>query len=105
VFSARLVYNYRGNYVSSSTAPSPTANSQGLSVINGVAMPTAPTMAAGVSTVALSLNYNIDKNLQLSFDATNLLNQARAQYRYSEEEPQKLDVSGRQFYLNLKYKF
>jgi iron complex outermembrane receptor protein len=29
----------------------------------------------------------------------------RAQYRYSEEEQQKLDVSGRQYYVNLKYKF
>ena len=57
--SARLVYNYRGKYVNSSTAPSPTANSQGLSVINGVAMPTAPTIAAGVSTLAFSLNYNL----------------------------------------------
>lgn len=103
--SARLVYNYRGKYVNSSTAPSPTANSQGLSVINGVAMPTAPTIAAGVSTLAFSLNYNLSKNLVASFDATNLLNSKRAQYRYSEEEPQKLDVSGRQFYLNLKYKF
>ena len=103
--SARLVYNYRGKYVSSSTAPAPTANSQGLSVINGVAMPTAPTMAAGVSTLAFSLNYDLTTSLRLSFDATNLLNQARAQYRYSEEEPQKLDVSGRQYYLNLKYKF
>jgi iron complex outermembrane receptor protein len=103
--SARLVYNYRGEYVNSSTAPSPTANSQGMSVINGVAMPSAPTMAAGVSTLAFSMTYNIASNLALSFDATNLLNTARAQYRYSEEEPQKLDVSGRQFYLNLKYKF
>ena len=103
--SARLVYNYRGKYVSSSTAPSPTANSQGLSTINGVLMPTAPTIAAGVSTVAFSLNYYLMKNLQLAFDATNLLNTKRAQYRYSEEEQQKLDVSGRQFYLNLKYKF
>jgi iron complex outermembrane receptor protein len=103
--SARLVYNYRGKYVNSSTAPSPTSNSQGLSVINGVAMPTAPTIAAGVGTLAFSLNYNISKNLVASFDATNLTNTTRAQYRYSEEEPQKLDVSGRQFYLNLKYKF
>jgi iron complex outermembrane receptor protein len=103
--SARLVYNYRGKYVASSTAPSPTSNSQGLSVINGVAMPTAPTIADGVSTLAFSLNYNIMKNLVASFDATNLLNSKRAQYRYSEEEPSKLDVSGRQFYLNLKYKF
>jgi iron complex outermembrane receptor protein len=105
LLSARLVYNYRGKYVNSSTAPAPTANSQGLSVINGVAMPTAPTIAAGVSTLAFSLNYNLSKNLVASFDATNLLNTARAQYRYSEEEPQKLDVSGRAFYLNLKYKF
>lgn len=74
-------------------------------MINGVAMPTAPTIAAGVSTLALSLNYNLSKNLVASFDATNLLNTARAQYRYSEDEPQKLDLSGRQFYLNLKYKF
>jgi iron complex outermembrane receptor protein len=105
VFSARLVANYRGKYVSSTTAPSPTANSQGQSQINGVFMPTAPTIAAGVTTVAFSVNYNIDKNWLVSFDATNLLNQVRAQYRYSEEEPQKLDVSGRQFFLNLKYKF
>lgn len=104
-FSARLVWNYRGKYVSSSTAPAPTSNSQGMSVINGVSMPTAPTMAAGVSTLALSMNYNILPNLLVSFDATNLTNTKRAQYRYSEEEPQKLDVSGRQFYLNLKYKF
>ncbi len=103
--SARLVANYRGKYVNSSTAPAPTANSQGLSVINGVAMPTAPTMAAGVTTLAFSMNYNLTRHVRLSFDATNLLNQARAQYRYSEEEPQKLDVSGRQYYLNLKYKF
>jgi len=103
--SARLVYNYRGKYVSSSTAPSPTANSQGMSVINGVAMPTAPTFAKGVSNVAFSLNYKLTKDIQLSFDATNLLNPARAQYRYSEEEQQKVDVSGRQFYLNVKYRF
>jgi iron complex outermembrane receptor protein len=76
-----------------------------MSVINGVVMPAAPTIAAGVSTLAFSLNYNISKNLVASFDATNLLNTARAQYRYSEDEPQKVDVSGRQFYLNLRYKF
>lgn len=103
--SARLVYNYRGKYVNSSTAPSPTSNSQGMAVINGVVMPTAPTYAAGVSTLAFSLNYNLTDKLIVAFDATNLLNSVRAQYRYSEEEPQKIDVSGRQYYLNLKYKF
>lgn len=105
VMSARLVANYRGEYVNSSTAPSPTANSQGLSVINGVAMPTAPTIAAPVTTLAFSANYNITPQLSLAFSATNLTNAKRAQYRYSEEEPQKLDVSGRGYYLNLRYKF
>lgn len=103
-FSARVVYNYRGEYVSSTTAPAPTANSQGLSVINGIAMPAAPTYAAPVSNVALSMNYTIGK-LQLSFNATNLLNPTRATYRYSEEEPQKLDSSGRQYYVEMRYKF
>ena len=104
-FSARLVWNYRGEYVASTTAPAPTANSQGLSVINGVTMPTAPTVADGVSTLAFSANYSFLKNWQVSFNATNLTNTKRAQYRYSEEEQQKLDVSGRVFYLNLAYKF
>lgn len=103
--SARLVANYRGEYVNSTTAPSPTANSQGNSVINGVVMPTAPTMAAPVTTLALNASYNLTQQLSLSFSATNLTNVKRAYYRYSEEEQQKLDVSGRQFYLNLRYKF
>jgi len=105
VFSARLVYNYRGKYVSSTTAPSPTANSQGNSVIGGVTMPSAPTIAAPVSNLALSLNYNVNDQLQLSFNATNLTNPTRAQYRYSELEQQKLDASGRQYYLEARYKF
>jgi len=104
-FSARLVYNYRGEYVSSSTAPAPTANSQGMSTINGVLMPAAPLMAAPVSNVAFSMNYNVTDALQISFNATNLLNPARASYRYSEDEQQKLDVSGRQYYLEARYKF
>lgn len=105
VFSARLVYNYRGSYVSSTTAPAPTANSQGLSVINGITMPSAPTIAAPVSNVAFSSSFNFTPQLQLSFNATNLTNPARGQYRYSELEPQKVDVSGRQYYLEARYKF
>lgn len=102
--SVRLVYNYRGEYVSSTTAPAPTANSQGLSTINGQTMPTAPTIQAPVANVALSANWNISDTLQLSFSGTNLTNPARAQYRYSEQEQQKLDTSGRQYYLELRYK-
>ena len=104
-FSARLVYNYRGKYVASSTAPSPISNSQGNSVINGVVQPVALQWAAPVSNLAFSMTYDINKELKISFDATNLTNPTRAIYRYSEEEQQKLDVSGRQYYLTLRYKF
>jgi iron complex outermembrane receptor protein len=103
--SARLVWNYRSEYVNSSTAPSPTSNSQGLATIQGILMPAAPTMAAPVKTLAFNASYNLTPNLVLSFDATNLTNVRRAYYRYSEQEQAKLDVIGRQYYLNLKYKF
>lgn len=104
LFSVRLLTNYRGDYVMTTTAPAPTANSQGLSTINGQQMPTAPTIQAPVTNVALHANWNISKALQLSFSGTNLTNPARAQYRYSELEPQKVDSSGRQYYLELRYK-
>jgi iron complex outermembrane recepter protein len=103
--SARLVANYRSEYVNTSTAPAPNANSQGLSTINGILMPVAPTMAAPVTTLAFNASYNLMSNLVLSFNATNLTNVKRAYYRYSEQEQQKLDVSGRIYYLNLKYRF
>jgi iron complex outermembrane receptor protein len=103
--STRLVWNYRSEYVASSTAPLPGSNSQGMSTIGGVLMPAAPTMAAPVATLAFNASYNLSRNLVISFDATNLTNVKRAQYRYSEEEQSKLDVSGRQYYVNLKYKF
>jgi iron complex outermembrane recepter protein len=103
--SVRLVYNYRSEYVASSTAPAPTADSQGNVVIAGVSFPVAPTWAAPVTNVALSANWNISKELQLSFSGTNLTNPTRAQYLYSEAEQQKLDVSGRQYYLELRYRF
>jgi iron complex outermembrane receptor protein len=103
--STRLVWNYRSEYINSSTAPSPTANSQGMTTIQGILMPSAPTMAAPVATLAFNASYNISPNLVLTFDATNLTNVRRAYYRYSEEEQAKLDVIGRQYYLNLKYKF
>ena len=103
--STRLVYNYRSEYVSTTTAPSPIANSQGLSVINGVTMPAAPTIAGAVSNLAFTFNYDFTKQLQLAFSTTNLLNPVRATYRYSQEEQQKLDSSGRQYYLELRYKF
>jgi iron complex outermembrane recepter protein len=104
-FSVRAVYNYRSAYVASSTAPPPNANSQGVVTIGGVSLPSAYTWAAPVANVALSANWNITKQLQLSFSGTNLTNPTRAQYLFSEAEQQKLDVSGRQYYLEARFKF
>ena len=103
--STRLVANYRSEYVSGTTAPAPTANSQGMSTVAGILMPTAPTMAAPVTTLALNASYNFTPTLTLSFEGTNLTNVRRAYYRYSDQEQSKLDVIGRQYYLTLKYKF
>lgn len=103
--SVRLAWNYRSEYVNSTTAPAPTANSQGLSVVQGITMPTAPTIQAPVTNVALSVNYTVMPGLQLSFSGTNLTNPSRGQYRYSELEPQKVDTSGRQYYVEARYKF
>ncbi len=102
--SARLVANYRSEYVNTTTAPTPNSTNN-KSPVAGILMFAAPTIAAPVTTLAFNASYNISPNLVVSFDATNLTNVKRAYYRYSEEEQQKLDVSGRQFYLNLKYKF
>jgi iron complex outermembrane receptor protein len=103
--SARLVANYRSEYVSSSTAPAPTANSQGMTTVQGILMPAAPTMAAPVTTLAFNVSYNLMPNLVASFDATNLTNVRRAYYNYSEQEQARVDLIGRQYYVNLKYKF
>jgi iron complex outermembrane recepter protein len=105
VFSARLAWNYRSEYVNSTTAPAPTANSQGLSVVQGITMPTAPTIQAPVANLALSISYTVMPGLNLSFTGTNLTNPSRGQYRYSELEQQKVDSSGRQYYVEARYKF
>jgi iron complex outermembrane receptor protein len=104
--SARLVFNYRSEYVATATAPAPTTNTQGNVVIQGVTLPsTALTWAAPVTNVAFSAGYKFSKNLELTFSATNLTNPVRGQYRYGEFEEQRQDVSGRQYYLNLRARF
>lgn len=104
--SARLVVNYRSEYVASATAPAPNSNLLADTVIQGVTLPsTALTWAAPVTNVAFSAGYRFTPHLELTFSATNLTNPVRGQYRYGEYEEQKQDVSGRQYYLNLRAKF
>ena len=105
-FSARVVVNYRGEYVASSTAPAPTGNGLTTTVIQGISLPgTALTWAAPVTNVAFSAGYKFNESFELNFSATNLTDPVRTQYRYGEYEQQKQDVSGRQYYLNARYRF
>ena len=104
--SARVVINYRGEYVASSTAPAPNSNGLTTTVIQGVTLPgTALTWAAPVTNVAFSAGYKFTPEFELNFSATNLTDPVRAQYRYGEFELQRQDVSGRQYYLNARYRF
>lgn len=104
--SARVVVNYRGEYVASATAPAPTSNTQANTVIQGVTLPsTALTWAAPVTNVAFSAGYKFNDSFELNFSATNITDPVRTQYRYGEYEQQKQDVSGRQYYVNARYRF
>jgi iron complex outermembrane recepter protein len=66
---------------------------------------TALTWAAPVTNVAFSAGYKFSPSFELNFSATNLTDPVRTQYRYGEYEQQKQDVSGRQYYLNARYRF
>ncbi len=104
-WSAELAYSYYGKYLAGAGAPSSNADRQGNVTINGVVQPVALLWGAPVSNAAFSVSYKVTSDMQISLDITNLLNPARATYRYSEQEPQELDVSGRKFYLTARYKF
>lgn len=71
--SARLVANYRSEYVNTTTAPTPNSTNNKAPVA-GIMMFAEPTIAAPVTTLAFNASYNISPNLILSFDATNLTN-------------------------------
>lgn len=101
----RVAYNYQGKYEASNPAPSPIANSQSTTVIQGTVMPTAPVIAAPTANLALSLTYKPRKDIELSFSGLNLTNPVRSQYRYSEAEVHRQDLSGRQYYLTARMRF
>lgn len=96
--------NWRSQYVDTTAAPTPNSTNN-KSLVAGILMFAAPTIAAPVTTLAFDAGYNIAPNVIVSFDAANLTNVKRACYRYCEGEQQKVDVSGRQFCPNLKYRF
>jgi iron complex outermembrane recepter protein len=103
VFSARLAWNYRGDYAFGFT---------GDGTYNAVAPGATPNGVhkyKGYGSLALSLNYKITPNISVTFDGTNLLNPVRSTfYKTStglDNAPGYWHESGRQFFVNLRAKF
>jgi iron complex outermembrane receptor protein len=81
-FSARLAYNYRSSF------------------LVGLANVT-PQYAAGIGTLAASINYKINDNFTITFDGLNL-NNPIIKYYSNAEQPQAFYSNGRQFYLGVR---
>jgi len=55
--------------------------------------------------VAASLGVKITDNFSLTFDAHNLNNAKLKYYALNEDQPRSIYQSGRQYYLNARFKF
>jgi iron complex outermembrane receptor protein len=85
-FNARVAYNYRSSFFS------------------GLDRSTAFYQAA-VDNVAASFGVKITDNFSLTFDAHNLNNAKLKYYALNEDQPRSIYQSGRQYYLNARFKF
>jgi len=81
-FSARLAYNYRSSF------------------LVGLANVTQQ-YAAGIGTLAASVNYKVNDNFTITFDGLNL-NNPIIKYYSNAEQPQAFYSNGRQFYLGVR---
>lgn len=84
-FSARLAYNYRSAYKAG--------------VDRGASQ-----HVAGSGNLAASLNYKINEQLTVTFDALNLTNTTIKMYAESKDQPRAFYSNGRTFYLGLRGK-
>jgi iron complex outermembrane receptor protein len=80
--STRLAYTYRSDYL------------VGLANVS-------PQYAAGVGTLAMSINYKVNDRLKITFDALNLNNPVLKYYSTSDR-PQAFYSSGRQFFIGVR---
>ena len=85
-FNARVAYNYRSAFYS------------------GLDRSTAFYQAA-VDNVAASLGFKVSDNFSITFDAHNLNNAKLKYYALNEDQPRSIYQSGRQYYLNARFKF
>jgi iron complex outermembrane receptor protein len=84
-FSARLAYNYRSAYKAG--------------VDRGASQ-----HVDGSGSLAGSLNYKINENFTLTFDALNLTNTIIKMYAENKDQPRAFYSNGRTFYLGLRGK-
>ncbi|NRR32844.1 TonB-dependent receptor [Oxalobacteraceae bacterium] len=84
-FSARLAYNYRSAYKAG--------------VDRGASQ-----HVEGSGNLAASLNYKINEQLTVTFDAVNLTNTTIKMYAENKEQPRGFYSNGRSFYLGLRGK-
>ena len=83
VFSARLAYTYRSDYL--------------------VGLDRASTQfAAGYGNLAASVNYKLSDRLSLQFDALNLNNPVLKYYGDNKDQPRAFYGNGRQFYFGVR---
>jgi iron complex outermembrane receptor protein len=82
-FNARLAYTYRSAYL--------------------VGLDRSTTQYAdGVGSLAASLNYKINDNLTVSFDALNLNNPTLKYYGDNRDQPRAFYTNGRQYFLGVR---
>ncbi len=81
-FSARLAYTYRSAF------------------LVGLANTTTE-YAAGFGTLAASINYKVNDNIKITFDALNLNNPV-LKYYANPEQPESFYSNGRQFFLGVR---
>jgi iron complex outermembrane receptor protein len=84
-FSARLAWNYRSAYKAG--------------VDRGASQ-----HVKGAGNLAASLNYKINEQLTLTFDALNLTNTTIKMYAENTDQPRAFYSNGRTFYLGLRAK-
>ena len=84
VFSARLIYSYRSDFLTG--------------IVSAL-----PQYVAGAGDISASVNLKLTDQLSLSFDAKNLAGTLARQYVVQKDMPAAIYNNGKQFYLGLKY--
>jgi iron complex outermembrane recepter protein len=91
-FSARMAWNQRSDYAIGFIGNGTNTPNNGVHRFKGS------------GSLSLSLGYKVTKNLSVTFDGNNLNDPVRSTYYLTENAPGYWHQSGRQYFLNLRYK-